>query len=338
MKSTKWLAIPLLLVMGLSLLVTACAKPKPTETLHFRFDIPWAEIATVKDGLFKWAEEITQKTGGRVVIEPFTLSKLGYRTSEVPSVMQSGVLELADISLTATGGSVSIAPISSALGLAITPEDSYAIARANWDMLEEGFGKLGVIPLMVSDHGKMVGYSRKPAASLAELKAFKIAVLGKEQADVLTRLGIPAVVMGYGEIAPAMGKGVVDGTILAPGTGLGFKYYETLKGVNDDLSYGLVTLTSISKSAWDKLTSQEQKIFRETSKKYEELMLKQIAPTMQQNDTNALAGKGMTISKLPAADIQKFREVGEAYWTEWAAAKGDLERKAVQNALKAVKK
>ena len=136
------------------------------------------------------------------------------------------------------------------------------------DEILAAFEPHGVIGLAFYDGGARSFYNReKPITSAADLKGMKFRVMQSDIfVDMVDALGASATPMPYGEVYSAIETGVIDGAEN------NFPSYDTAKHAEVAKHYSLdehlivPEVLVMSKVSWDKLTPEDQAIFKQAAK------------------------------------------------------------------------
>ena len=132
----------------------------------------------------------------------------------------------------------------------------------------------GVVVLAYYDGGARSFYNKiKPINSLADLAGLKFRVIQSDVfVDMVAALGASATPMPYGEVYSAIETGVIDGAENNFPSYESAKHFEVAKNYSLDEHTIVPEVFVMSKVAWDKLTPEDQAIFRAAA---EESMTKQ---------------------------------------------------------------
>ena len=105
---------------------------------------------------------------------------------------------------------------------------------------------------------QQVFFCRDEISSLADLKGKKVRVQGVSQSDLVKALGGSAVTIPFGEVVPALEKGVVDCGITGTLPGYQAKWPEVVKTVVD-VSLGYTAgFVAVNLNSWNKLSKPTQ--------------------------------------------------------------------------------
>lgn len=226
-----------------------------------------SETHTVHQAIKRFADEVFEKTDGRVVIRIFPNAQLGSETESMEQVM-AGVIAMTKVS----------SPILATydegyhtFGLPYVFNDtpSFYKVMGSQDMRDffmsthdEGF-----MTLTYYTSGSRSFYTvNKPIRTPADLKGLKIRVQDMQsQTDMVSAMGGTPVAMGYGDVYTSLQTGIIDGTEnneTALTTG---KHGEICKVYSKDEHAMIPDALVISSKVWDTISPEDQKIFIEAA-------------------------------------------------------------------------
>jgi len=235
---------------------TAAAPNKPVVKLSYSVFFPpthvQAKLAT------EWAEEIKKRTDGQVQITVFS----GGSLTKADQCYQGVVDGVSDIGMSAFAYTRGRFPLLEGLDLPAGYPDGIAATRiantlaAKYNPAETQDVKL----FYVHAHGPGVLATKKPVATLEDLKGLKIRATGF-CAKVVESLGGSPVAMPQGETYEALQKGVVDATFCPAETLKGWKQGEVIASVTDSTCIGYTTafFVAMNKEKWAQLPAGVQK-------------------------------------------------------------------------------
>jgi tripartite ATP-independent transporter DctP family solute receptor len=211
---------------------------------------------------------VEERTEGRYTVEVYHSAQLGQEADTIEQV-RSGVIDLNRVSMAPWNGLVPVTLIPSLPYLFRSPEHARAVMSGPiGDEIAAGFPEHGVVVLAYYDGGARSFYnSRKPVNSVEDLAGLKFRVIQSDVfVDMVGALGASATPMPYGEVYSAIETGVIDGAEN------NFPSYESAKHFEVAQHYSLDEHTIVpevfvmSKMAWDRLTPEDQEIFKQAAR------------------------------------------------------------------------
>ena len=215
-----------------------------------------------------FGELVKERTAGRYAVELYHSAQLGEEKDTIEQV-RAGVIDLNRISMAPFNGLIPETTVPS-LPYIFRSEDHMhkVMDGAVGDQIAAAFDQVGLVLLAFYDGGARSFYnSKKPINSLADLAGMKFRVIQSDIfVDMVAALGANATPMPYGEVYSAIETGVIDGAEN------NFPSYDTAKHAEVAKFYSLDEHTMVpeafvmAKSSWDKLTPEDQAIFKAAAK------------------------------------------------------------------------
>ncbi|MER9518064.1 TRAP transporter substrate-binding protein [Mesorhizobium sp. M0614] len=215
-----------------------------------------------------FGELVKERTAGRYAVELYHSAQLGEEKDTIEQV-RTGVVDLNRISMAPFNGLIPETTVPS-LPYIFRSEDHMhkVMDGAVGDQIAAAFEQVGLVLLAFYDSGARSFYnSKKPINSLADLSGMKFRVIQSDIfVDMVAALGANATPMPYGEVYSAIETGVIDGAEN------NFPSYDTAKHAEVAKFYSLDEHTMVpeafvmAKSSWDKLTPEDQAIFKAAAK------------------------------------------------------------------------
>ncbi|HZD53979.1 MAG TPA: TRAP transporter substrate-binding protein DctP [Woeseiaceae bacterium] len=215
-------------------------------------------------------ERISKATDGQVKIE---LNPNLVKGPQQPAGLRDGRLDIIAGVNPWLSGEAPILNIGHLPGLIKNPAEYKKVLDAG---LDEDIAKVWLEKyngIMLS-HGvfeRQVILSNKPILKASDFKGLKVRVHNTEAAQLMNQLGAKPTPVAFGEIAPALQRGVVDAVMTSTGTSFGFGFYSVADyihywGIGTGVGWSVV----VNKESWQKLSSDLQKKVRAEFKAIED--------------------------------------------------------------------
>lgn len=252
---------------------------------------------------------IEERTDGRYKVEVYHSAQLGEEADTIEQV-RAGVIDLNRVSMGPWNGLVPETQVPSLPYIFRSPEHMRKVMLGEiGDEIAKGFENHGVVLLTYYDGGARSFYnSQKPVNSVEDLSGMKIRVMQSDIfVDMVAALGGTATPMPYGEVYSGIQTGVVDGAENNFPSYDTAGHFEVAKNYSLDEHLIVPEVFVMSKAAWDKLTPEDQAIFkqaaRESAEKQFELWDAQVAASRAKVEA---AGSTITTpEKQPFIDAMK---------------------------------
>jgi tripartite ATP-independent transporter DctP family solute receptor len=136
------------------------------------------------------------------------------------------------------------------------------------EQILKAFEAHNLVGLAFYDSGARSFYNtKKDITSIADLKGMKFRVIQSDVfVDMVAALGASATPMPYGEVYSAIETGVIDGAENNFPSYESAKHFEVAKHYSLDEHTIVPEVFVMSKAAWDKLTPEDQAIFKAAAK------------------------------------------------------------------------
>lgn len=220
------------------------------------------------EGVKYFGELVKERTGGRYAVEIYHSAQLGEEKDTIEQV-RSGVIELNRVSMAPFNGTVK-ETIIPALPYIFRSEDHMhkVMDGPIGDQIKAAFEPAGLVALAFYDAGSRSFYnSKQPIKTVADIKGLKFRVIQSDIfVDMTSALGANATPMPYGEVYSSVETGVIDGAENNFPSYDTAKHFEVAKYYSLDEHTILPEVFVMNKAAFDKLTPEDQAIFRQAAK------------------------------------------------------------------------
>lgn len=292
------------------------------------------DAGTTGYSLFEqWAKGMEERSGGELKIQPFPAKAVAADNNALFDAVRNGVLQGMNPFTLYWAGKI---PASVFLS-------SYPVGPdqpAQWDALFYGMGlleltrsiyeKVGMFYVGPIQHDANIIHSKKPVKTLEDLKGMKIRLPGGMVAEVFQQFGVSPIALPGSDIFPALEKGTIDAAdYVGPAVNwdLGFSQVTRyiLMGPPGVMSVyqpvDLMDLT-VNLGAWKRLSPRMQRFVEEEVRNYS---LYHYAGIQKANVTamKKFIEAGSTVTRMSAADVEKFRRAAIPVWFNWAKKDAD---------------
>lgn len=285
---------------------------------------PWGMAGKI------WADMVKERTQGRINIKLYPGVSLiqGDQTREF-SALRQGVIDMA------VGSTINWSPQVKELNLFslpfLMPDYAAVDALTQGEVGKDLFARLekaGVVPLAWGENGyREITNSKRPIKSPEDLKGMKLRVVGSPLfADTFTALGANPTQMSWADAQPALASGAVDGQenplFMFPVLKLhnmGQKFVTTWGYMADPLVF------VVNKEIWESWTPADREIVRKAALdagKEEVVLARKGLVEADKPLLKDIAGFGVTVTQLSAAERDAFVKATRPVYTKWKAQIG----------------
>lgn len=220
------------------------------------------------EGVKAMAEEVKEKTEGRICIEVFPSSQLGEEKDTIEQT-QFGVIDMVRASFGTFNDIVPETQLFSLPYLFRDQEHMYKVMDGPiGEELGDAFAEHDLIALAYYDGGSRSFYnSQKPIGSLDDLAGMKFRVMQNDVfVDMMDALGANATPMPYGEVYSSIQTGVIDGAENNFPSYDSAGHFEVAKYFTLDQHLMVPEVVAVSSTSWEKLSPEDQEIMREAAR------------------------------------------------------------------------
>jgi TRAP-type transport system periplasmic protein len=289
---------------GLLLVAGAHAQIKE-QTLRFATVNPQGH--PIVAGMEKFAELVSQKSGGKMTVKLFPGSVLGGDVQVLSSV-QGGTIDLTSMNSGILQGQVKEYTVVDFPFLFADPKEADAVMDGPvGKLLADKLPPKGLVHLAYWELGfRNLTNSKRPVAKLEDFSGLKIRVIQSPiYIDTFNTLGANAVPMPFPEVYTALEQKTIDGqenpfpVIAANKLQEVQKYLSITRHVYNPQS------VLLSKKTWDRLSKQEQDVLMAAAQ--EATIYQRKVSREAQDQALATLKKSMEVNEIAPAEMTKIR-------------------------------
>ena len=211
MTTTTW-TITRIAAAWIGLCVGGAAIAQDLPKTEFGYVGTWGNLSLynkVEKPFFE--KTIPERSGGAITVKVQPFTEMGLKGTEILRLLRSGVLDMSATLLSYIGGDIPEAEAVDLAGITRDIDEAHRMTDAYKPVLAEVFEKeYGVKLLAIIPYHAQIIYCRQPITGLDDFKGLKIRSSGRSQGDLIEALGGTPVGMAFGEVVPALEKGVID--------------------------------------------------------------------------------------------------------------------------------
>jgi TRAP-type C4-dicarboxylate transport system substrate-binding protein len=258
----------------------------------------------------KFAQEVEQKSGGKIHINIFPAESL-VKALNMHTALRNGSTDLAIYPYIYAAGAIPQLNLILLPGLWKTHDDVYKFrTSAPWKELEAKIEAYGFKTLCWIQVSGGVASKPKPINLPADLAQIKVRGAGKMMEAALQSAGASTVSMASSETYSAMQLGLLDGLWTSSGTFGSFRMFEVAKYYNSPEDYSIfytIEPIAISMKTWKKLTPAQQKI------------LTDVGESLEQGAFEGAKADDRRVAQLFASHGVKVHKMTLDEWNQWQA-------------------
>jgi TRAP-type C4-dicarboxylate transport system substrate-binding protein len=293
-------------VMGASLLallplsggLTPARAQSSDEVFH------WRGVAGHRVGaqFKKWGwlqEELAKRSNGRIELEVVTLQEVGLTGTEILRVLQSGLVDIAEMTNGYVAGDFPMIEAPELPGLPKSPEQQKALTLA-WteNVVAPREDIMGGKVLASFYWNSSFLYTQYPLDSLEDIKGHKVRVFSPSQAKFISELGGEPLNMPMQQVYEALQRKVIDSVVTGPDQVKGLSMWEIAPYMSAIGTPGANGYVVVSTRSLEKLPEDLRQVVLDLGPELQELGWS----LGMENDEDGIAlarEKGMTLT-IPA--------------------------------------
>lgn len=307
----------------LSLCMVLCLTTAGAETvLRFATDSSEDYVSTVQ--IYKFADEVNEKTEGRVRVEVYAGGQLGEEKVCVEQV-QMGALDITKSSMGALTGFNEELNLLSLPYLFKSEDHLWAVMNTEVGQnLLNSMNSMGLIGLGWLDAGSRCFYATKPLNTVEDFKGLKFRVMQSSiYQDTVSAIGAIPISMSGNEVYSALQTGLVDGAENNIPRVIDMSHNEICQYLILDRHNIMPEMVIMSAASWGRLDAADQAIVKECAENLQTNMIAAWAET-EQAALDTLAAGGMTIVEPDAETIAAFRAEMQPVYDQYGAPYADI--------------
>ena len=311
-------------------LMSGCGAASTTATNGYSAENPLvltlahglSETHTVHIAMTQFADEVAEKTDGRIQVKIFPNGQLGSENENLEQ-LQAGVIAMTKVS---APGLATYNEAFNAFGLPYIFNDTADFYNVMDSQEMQDFflstGDDGFVTLTYYTSGARSFYTKdKAIRTPADLKGLKIRGVS-DWSNIETRLGASVVTMDGGDCYEALSRGTIDAAEYSSPSAnwaAGFQEvapYLTVPGVHQSCA---VYLFLINRGVWESMDEQTQNIIKLacTAMMAQNWAEDRVANGQAWEQFKELEAQGkLTIYRMPDEDIAKIQQVADEYYAE----------------------
>ena len=304
------LAFGVAAVMSVAMSPAALAQDKAVSLRWASFVSPKSVNNAVSVPAF--AKAIEKASEGTLKIELYAGGTLGKGPVQQLSMVENAVADIAEVVVAYSPGRF---PELSIFELPFLVKSNVEAGLAAWKLYEKGllsdFDDLMLVGVIMS--GPYGVSTTKPIRSIKDLAGLRLRAAGPIQNEIVSRLGaVPIGNVPAPAIAANISRGVIDGTLMAPGNIYTFRIADAAQHHNFDMKLGsIAVIFPMRRDTYKKLPAKAKAAFDRYSGEW---LTRELGEGLDRQQAGAVgklasAGSRHTIHKWDAAGVTEVREL-----------------------------
>ena len=247
-----------------------------------------------------FADEVFERTDGRLEITIYPSNELGFKASEYLRAIKEGYFDMLGLSVGFVAGDFPLINVYGMPFLFPSPDVMMQAVdlvdkKISWPLIERDFNLVYLFTTVMP--GQHI-WSKERLASPADLDGLKIRSYAKAISDTLSPVGAAPVVMESSEVYMALQRGVIDAFVTSGTTAYATKSYEVIDYCNVTyMLYGGI-INAVNKASFDSLPPDIQTIVRRVANEMSDWSLEQ-TKKYEKIDMDKMVAEGVQMIPLP---------------------------------------
>ncbi len=278
--------------------------------------ILWPTSNFSTQGVMQFADLVKQRTGGRVIIEVHPGGSLGFKGPDMLQVLKDGLAPIGEMLLGYVAGTEQIMDFSTMPFLVANYGEAHLLGIVSKPYINKVFKKWNQKLLYWQFWPGAGLYSKKPIASLKDLKGLRIRTFNNVSTQWAKSAGAKPVSMPWGDVYMAMSTGAIDALLTSSVSGADGKFWEVMTNfTNLGFTFGYSAVT-VNLNAWNRLADKDKAIILEIAGEMEDRQeIKSILS--DKTSMSKLISHGMKVSDISVTFQKQCADLAKPIWDDW---------------------
>ena len=288
-------------------------------TMH----VAWPETNFHTQGVLNFADLVSEKTGGSLVIDVNAGGSLGFQGQEVLGVVRDGTLPIAENLMGNAQGDIPLFGLSSLPLLVGSYEEARALYETAKPAYEAALERNNQRLLYAAPWPPSGIYTATPLTAPSDLQGLKMRTYDANSAKFAEGLGAQGLAIPFSELYTALSTGLINSVLTSSQTGVDASLWEV---TNDFTRIGYafpLNMVTVNLDAFNRLSESEQNALLEAAAETETA---QWAASRGADDAAVatLESNGMTVTSEVAPElVEAMQGVAADLETSWLELAGD---------------
>ncbi len=286
--------------------IAALKKPVEVKPIVWRLNSNFVPGGICDRSYKHFAAEIEERSGGRLIIEPYFNASLGFKPTESLSVLKKGLIELNEISPSAMGEEPIVSLGELPFLFTSLQEHKYFCQEKFFPAAQQVFDRKGwniTVWAPYYNPSPVYFFSKEPLRTIDDWQGLKLRCWGGIVADAMIIIGTDAYVISTAELYTALQRGLVTAAITSYMSATETHFWEVLNYINKVPVNMGVWMCAVNNDALNALPADLQEVFWASSENLKNFVIVENALSYQPFE-KMLTDGGMEIV-LPEGAVAK---------------------------------
>jgi len=267
-----------------------------------------------------FADEVDKASAGKLKITLHPGASL-FKANEIKRAVQGGQTQIGEFILSGSANENALFGVDSIPFLATTYAEAKKLDSASTPVLEKLLATQGMKLLYTVPWPGQSLYTKKPVASLADLKGTKMRAYNPATTRIAELIGAQPVTIQLAELPQALATGTVDNFLTSSASGVDSKLYEQVKHFYDVNAWLPRNAVVVNVKAFQALDAATQAAVLKVAAAAGERGWK-ISDQKDDEYLKELAARGMVVDRSSDKLKRELKGIGERMSAEWLKQAG----------------
>ena len=272
------------------------------------------------ENLVQFAADVEKATAGKLKITVHANASL-FKATEIKRAVQGGQAQAGEVIQANLQNEWQIYGADGLPFLADSYDESVKLQKVQRPMVEKKLAEQGLVYLYAVAWPPQGIYTKKPIASVADLRGVKWRAYSPATARIADLVKAQPVTVQAAELSQALATGAIEATMTSGATGVDSKLYEHLKYYYDVQAWLPKNMVIVNRKAFDELDKASQSAIMTAAAAAEARGL--AASKRVDTESKAkLKANGLQVVEPSAQLKAELKKVGDTMLTEWLEKAG----------------
>ena len=297
---------------AVALAASLFAGPALAET-KWDFSTPWPASNFQAVAAEKFAGAVREVTKGEVDITVHTGGEIGVKGDEAFAAVESGIVQIADFLLFLQAGEEPLLAMDTLPYLIQSPEEMALFLTTvgpEYEKIAERHNQKILYYVPWPSPGV---YSRSEIATADQISGQRIRAFNPASYEFLQKLGAAPLEMPWGDVAPALAAGTIDGVATSTSSGVDGKLWQ-FTGHFNPLNWSTSTdVVTVNLDAWNALDAADREAIEALANEMQPQFWA-LSRAEDQGKIAILQENGITVTQADDSLREKMASGGRAMW------------------------
>lgn len=295
------------------------------DVVRWDMHVAWPEANYHTQGAQRFAERVSERSGGRLEITVHSGGALGYSGPEILRVVQRGALPIAEVFMPNVLGDEPIFGLSE-MPIVNEYDGAFELYQLGKPYYEQALARNNQRLLYVAPWAPQGLYTQNRIETAQDLSILRTRTAGPNVTRFVEEVGARALTIPFGELFSSLATGLIDSVVTSPETGVDASLWEVTDYFIEGFVPVLLTdMVTVNTDALGALPEEVREVVLEVAAELEGEMW-ELAQERQAVARETIQERGLTLiaeAEIPA-DIQAAREAAaDAVLEAWLAEVGE---------------